>query len=140
MAFDALLAGWAFLIGRGLFGGVLAFNGLNHFRQTDEMAGMAESKGVPAPELAVYGTGSLLVLGGLSLVFGVYPLIGALAILTFFLGTTPWIHDFWNIDDPEEKQQQMTHFLKNTALSGGALILFALTTAGWPLSAGIGLL
>lgn len=140
MAFDAVLAGWAFLVGRVLFGGVLAFNGLNHFRQTDAMAGMAESKGVPAPELGVYATGVLLVLGGLSLVFGVYPLVGALALIAFFLVTTPWMHDFWNADDESEQQQQMTHFLKNTALLGGALILFALTATGWPFAASVGLL
>lgn len=140
MVFDALLAGWAFLVGRVLFGGVLAFNGLNHFRQADEMAGMAEAQGVPAPKFAVYATGALLGIGGLSLVFGVYPLVGALALVVFFLGTTPWIHDFWNVDDDGERQQQLTHFLKNTALLGGALVLFALTAAGWPLSAGVGLL
>lgn len=139
MAFDALLAGWAFLVGRVLFGGVLAFNGLNHFRQPDEMAGLAESKGVPAPKMAVFGTGALLVVGGVSLALGVYPLVGALALVAFFLGTTPWIHDFWNVDDPGEQQQQLTHFLKNTALLGGALVLFGLTSVGWPFSAGLGL-
>lgn len=139
MTFDALLAGWAFLAGRVLFGGVLAFSGLNHFRQVDGMAGMAESEGVPAPRFAVYGTGALLVGGGLSLAFGVYPLVGALALVAFFLGTTPWVHDFWNLEDPEERQQQLTQFLKNTALLGGAMVLFALTAAAWPLSAGLGL-
>lgn len=124
MAFDALLAGWAFLLGRVLFGDVLSFNGLNHFRQTGEMAGMAESNGIPAPTVVVIATGALLVLGGVSLVVGVYPLLGALALVAFFVGTTPWIHDFWNVDDTGEKQQQMTHFLKYPALLGGALALF----------------
>ena len=55
-----------FLLARVLFGGVLAFMGLNHFTGLDDMAGYAGSKGVPAPRLAVAFTGGLLVLGGLS--------------------------------------------------------------------------
>ncbi|MFB6304005.1 MAG: DoxX family protein [Haloferacaceae archaeon] len=140
MALNGLLSGWAFLVGRVLFGGVLAFMGLNHFQQPEGLAGYAESKGVPAPTLAVYGSGALLVLGGLSLAAGVYPVVGALAVAAFFVVTTPWIHDFWNVEDPDQRQQQMTQFLKNAALLGGALVLFALTAADWPFSAGLGLL
>lgn len=31
------------------------------------------------------------------------------------------MHDFWNEDDPQQQQQELTHFLKNTALLGAAL-------------------
>lgn len=41
------------------------------------------------------------------------------------------MHAFWAVDDPEQKQTEMTQFLKNVALAGGALMLFAIgTTAG----------
>jgi len=36
------------------------------------------------------------------------------------------MHDFWNIDDPEEKQQQINDFSKNTALLGAALVFVQL--------------
>lgn len=140
MTVDTVLAGWAFVLGRVLFGGVLAFNGLNHFMQTEQMAAMADANDVPWPTLAVYGTGSLLLLGGLSLVTGIYPVVGAVALVVFFVVTTPWMHDFWNIDDNDQKQQQLTHFMKNSALLGAALVLFSLTAAGWPMSAGVQLL
>lgn len=139
MPIDGLLSGWAFLLGRVLFGGVLAFNGVNHFLNADGMAEMAGANGVPAPRAMVYATGALLLAGGLSVVLGVYPALGALALLAFLLVTTPWIHDFWNLDDPEERQQQMTHFLKNTALVGGAFLFLGLAATDWPLAAGIGL-
>jgi len=45
-------------------------NGFNHFAQLNMMAGYAKSKGVPAPVLAVGGSGVLLFLGGLSLLLG----------------------------------------------------------------------
>jgi uncharacterized membrane protein YphA (DoxX/SURF4 family) len=83
-----------FLLGRVLFGGVLAFMGANHFLQADQMAGYAEAKGAPAPTLSVYGSGALLVLGGVSVVLGVLPLLGAAALAGFLVVATPMFHDF----------------------------------------------
>ena len=50
------------LVTRLLFGGVIAFMGLNHFLQTDEMTGYAQHKGVPAPQLSVIASGAALAL------------------------------------------------------------------------------
>jgi uncharacterized membrane protein YphA (DoxX/SURF4 family) len=122
----------AFLAGRVLFGGVLAFMGLNHFLQADQMTGYAEMKGAPAPRLSVYASGALLVVGGLSVVLGVAPLVGAAALATFLLVATPLFHDFWSVEDPEQQQQEMTDFLKNAALVGGALVLLAISGGSWP--------
>jgi len=56
----------AFLIGRVIVGCFCLMNGFNHFAQLNMMTGYAKSKGVPAPALAVGGSGVLLFLGGLS--------------------------------------------------------------------------
>ena len=54
MAFELTgSAGIALLVARVLVGGVLAFMGVNHFMNTEDMAGYAQMKGVPAPTLAV---------------------------------------------------------------------------------------
>ncbi|WP_137286638.1 DoxX family protein [Halorussus salinisoli] len=126
----------AFLVGRVLFGGVLAFMGLNHFLQADQMAGYAEAKGAPAPTLSVYASGGLLVLGGASIVLGVFPLVGAAALVAFLVVATPMFHDFWSVEDPERQQQEMTDFLKNVALVGGALVLLAVSGGSWPFALG----
>lgn len=68
------------LVARVLFGGVLAFVGLNHFLQTEAMAGYAGAKGLPAPRLATLASGGLLVAGGLGIVLGVLPAVSALAV------------------------------------------------------------
>ena len=60
----------AFLVARIVFGGVLAFMGLNHFGSVDEMSGYAEHEGLPAPRLAVVGSGLVLLGGGLALADG----------------------------------------------------------------------
>ncbi|WP_425601137.1 DoxX family protein [Haloprofundus salinisoli] len=132
VAFDGPAAGFAFLVGRVLFGGVLAFNGLNHFLDSDQMVGYAQAKGVPAPGLAVPLTGGMLLFGGIGIALGVLPTLSAGALVVFLLVTTPLMHDFW--DAPEGQQQsEMINFLKNVAMLGGALAFLALGAAGaWP--------
>jgi putative oxidoreductase len=112
-----------FLLGRILFGGFFLYNGINHLRNPKAMAPYAGSKGVPAPELAVKLSGVPLIVGGASLLLGVKPKLGALAILGFLAGVSPVMHDFWRNQDPEERSKNMIDFMKNTALAGGALAL-----------------
>jgi uncharacterized membrane protein YphA (DoxX/SURF4 family) len=129
-------AGTIFLLARVLFGLVLAFMGLNHFSDVEGMAGYAGSKGVPAPEFGVVASGAMLMLGGLGVAAGAYPVLAAGALVTFFVVSTPLMHDFWNAEDT---QGEMTHFLKNVALLGGSLAFLALGGADWPLAANVGL-
>jgi uncharacterized membrane protein YphA (DoxX/SURF4 family) len=128
-----------FLLARVLFGGVLAFMGLNHFTGLDDMAGYAGSKGVPAPRLAVALTGGLLVLGGLSVVTGAFVVLGAGALALFLLGSAVGMHDFWSVEDPQTRQTEMTQFLKNVSLAGAATGLLALGGVAWPYSVGLAL-
>ena len=127
----------AFLLARLLFGGVLAFMGLNHFRNADQMVPYAEAKGVPAAGLLVPLTGGLLVAGGLSIVLGVYPMLGAGAVALFLLVSTPLMHDFWAAPETEQ-QTELTQFLKNVTMLGGALVFLALASAPWPFALGLG--
>lgn len=141
MALETGFGGIAFFVGRVVYGAVLGFMGFNHFMDLDGMSGYAETKGVPAPRLAVLVSGLLLVVGGLAIVFGVFPVLGAAAIGVFFLGVTPIMHDFWTVDDPEQKQAEMTNFLKNTALFGATLLVLAVggAVSEWPYALNIGL-
>jgi len=135
--FGSTGVGIAFLLARLLFGGVLAFMGLNHFRNADQMVPYAEAKGVPAAGLLVPLTGGLLVAGGLSIVLGVYPLLGAGAVVLFLLVSTPLMHDFWAAPETEQ-QTELTQFLKNVTMLGGALVFLALASAPWPFALGLG--
>ena len=139
MALETTSGAVAFLGARVLFGGVLAFMGLNHFLQTDAMTGYAEAKGLPAPRAGVLGSGGLLVLGGVGIVAGVAPVLSAGAVATFLLASAVLFHDFWAVEDPEQQQTEMTQFLKNAALVGGALALLAVGDVAWPYSVGASL-
>jgi len=140
MAIEAGAGGVAFLLARVLFGGVLAFMGLNHFMQTDGMAGYAEAKGLPAPRASVLLSGGLLVFAGLGIAAGVAPVLSAGALAVFLASSAIIFHDFWSVEDPEQKQNEMTQFLKNAALTGGALALLAVGDVAWPYGAGVTLL
>ncbi len=110
-------------IGRMVFGGFFLYNGINHLRQRKTMAQYVEAKGVPQPELAVTLSAVPLLIGGSSLILGVKPKLGAMAIVGFLAGVTPVMHDFWTNEDPNERQANMIHFMKNLALAAGALAL-----------------
>jgi putative oxidoreductase len=125
----------AFLIGRVIVGGFFLMNGFNHFAQLNMMTGYAKSKGVPAPALAVGGSGVLLLLGGLSLFLGYHPTIGAALLVIFLLGASFGIHNFWTVQDQQAKLGEMTHFLKNMAILGLLLMTLAIPRP-WLMSLG----
>ncbi len=115
------------LVGRIIVGAYYLFNALNHLVfAPGQLTEYAASKGVPAPLLAVIVSGLLLLIGGLSILLGIFPRIGVLALVVFFLPVTFWMHDFWAIEDPQARMIQMVNFLKNLALMGSALIFLAI--------------
>ncbi|MDR9380625.1 MAG: DoxX family membrane protein [Natronomonas sp.] len=138
MMFETAGADVAFLLARVLFGGVLAFMGLNHFTSVEPMVGYAEFKRLPAPKLSVLGSGGLLVFGGLSVITGIIPSVGAGALALFLLASAVTMHDFWNAES-EDAQNEMTSFLKNVFGAGGALAFLALAGVAWPYALNIGL-
>ncbi len=122
-----------FLIGRALLGGFFLYNGINHFRQADTLAAYAKSKNVPAAKAGVIASGTMLTFGGTSLILGVKPKLGIAAIIGFLAGVSPLMHDFWNIEDPQQRQNDMINFSKNVALAAAALTLAGVEEP-WPAS------
>jgi putative oxidoreductase len=125
----------AFLVGRILIGGFFLISGFNHFARIKMMAGYAKMKGTPAPELAVGGSGLLLLLGGASLLLGFYPTIGVILLVIFLVPASFMIHNFWAIQDPQAKMGEMVNFEKNLAILG-LLLMTLLIAQPWPLSLG----
>jgi len=122
----------AFLLGRLIFGGFFLYNGINHFKQQKGLAQYAGAKNVPNPEQAVLASGIALAAGGASVILGLKPKFGALAIIGFLAAVSPTIHDFWTAEDPQQRQNDLIHFSKNMALLGAALALLGVEE--WPAS------
>lgn len=117
-----------FLAGRLVLGGYFLLAASNHFTKADMMAQYAKAKGVRAPKVAVLFTGALLALGGLSLVLGAYPSLGLAALAAFLVGVTPQMHAFWKETDPMARMGEQVNFMKNTALLGAVVALYAVPT------------
>jgi putative oxidoreductase len=121
-----------FLLGRLMFGGFFLYNGINHFKQQQALSQYAGAKNVPNPDLAVIASGIALAAGGSSIILGLKPRIGTLAIIAFLGTVSPLIHDFWSAADPQQRQNDMIQFSKNMALLGAALALIGVEE--WPAS------
>jgi uncharacterized membrane protein YphA (DoxX/SURF4 family) len=85
----------------------------------------------------VAGTGVILLVGGLSMLLGVYPVVGIILLTIFLLGVSFQMHNYWKVDDAQMKQIDMINFTKNMALVG-ALLMLLLQPHPWPMSLGIG--
>ncbi|WP_306359548.1 DoxX family protein [Nocardia sp. CC227C] len=113
------------LIGRVLFVVLFLGSGIGHLTQADAMAGYAQAKGIPSPKLAVAGSGVLMLVGALMVLFGVFADLGALLLVLFLVPTAFLMHAFWKETDATAKQTEMIQFNKDIALAGAALMLFA---------------
>jgi uncharacterized membrane protein YphA (DoxX/SURF4 family) len=116
-------------------------SGINHFAKLEAMTGYAKYKKLPAAKLGVLISGLMLVIGGLSVILGYYADLGALLLAIFLVLAAVIFHNFWKETDATAKQNEMLGFMKDIALAGAALILFALVAKygadldfGWVLS------
>jgi uncharacterized membrane protein YphA (DoxX/SURF4 family) len=114
------------LIGRILFGLIFVSSGINHFTQTEGMTGYAQFKKIPSPKLAVQGSGLVLLLGGLSVILGIWADLGAIVLALILSVMAVTMHNYWTISEPQAKQADMIGFWKNISMAGGAIFMFAI--------------
>jgi putative oxidoreductase len=122
-----------FLIGRIIFGGYFIYKGIYHFIGFGMMTQYAKMKGVPYPAIAQGMAGLMLLLGGLSIMFGIYPSVGIVLLVAFMVPVTLMMHNFWKLDDHQMRMADKVNFTKNMALLGAILMLFAIPSP-WHLS------
>jgi uncharacterized membrane protein YphA (DoxX/SURF4 family) len=112
--------------GRAIFGGFFFFSGLHHLMDRVTLVSYTAAAGVPYPDVAVLGTGALLVMGGIGLMTGLWPRVGAAMIMVFLVGVTPLMHAFWKDPEGPQRVANLGNFLKNVGLLGGACIAASL--------------
>jgi uncharacterized membrane protein YphA (DoxX/SURF4 family)/Skp family chaperone for outer membrane proteins len=71
------------------------------------------------------------IAAGTLLALGRFPRLAATALAATLIPTTLAAHRFWEETDPQRKQEQQVHFLKNVSMLGGLLIAAA-DTGGKP--------
>jgi len=120
---------YVLLAARVLFAFMFIGSGFNHFKHKDAMTGYAQFKKVPLPKLSVQLSGLLCILGGLSVILGVWTDLGALVLAVLLIAMAFKMHDYWNAD-AASKQVEMIGFLKNISMAGGALFIYAVNASG----------
>ena len=112
------------LIGRILIGAIFIVSGIAKLTDTAGTAGYMDMVGIPyAHQLAIVA-GIAELLGGVALVFGFLTRLAALGLILFMIPTTLLFHAFWNMEGAEAKTQ-MVNFMKNLAIIGGLMTVFA---------------
>jgi uncharacterized membrane protein YphA (DoxX/SURF4 family) len=114
------------LIARILFSAIFIVSGLSHIINNRRMSMYAESRKVPFPSLAVYVSGIMILLGGISVLLGFWVEVGALLIVVFLIPVATIMHNFWTIAEPTERQNELIYFMKDVALAGGAFLIWYL--------------
>ncbi len=123
--------GVVILIGRILFALIFIGSGvMGHLMQSEGTAGYAASRGLPSPKLLTQISGVLIALGGIAVILGVYLDVAVLGLVAYTLLAAFWIHHFWWDEDEMTQRMEMTNFMKNLAIAGGGLVLFALAALG----------
>lgn len=118
--------GLLILLARILFSIIFINSGIGHITNTAQMAQYAGSKNVPMPKAAVFISGVMILLGGLSILLGFWVNIGAWLLIIFLIPSAIIMHDFWNAEDPMDRQNEMIHFLKDLSLAGAAFLIWYL--------------
>jgi len=119
--------GLAFLLGRILFGGYFVAAGIRHvLTERAALTGYAEMKKVFAPNIAVIGSGVLLLVGGVGIIFWIYVQTAILTLLIFLIPVSFMMHAYWGESDPNMKMGDKVNFWKNMALAGALLIFLSI--------------
>jgi putative oxidoreductase len=119
------------LAARVLYTAIFLMSGLNHF--SSKVVAYAAAAGVPFASLAVPASGLLALAGGLSILLGYRARIGAWLLVLFLVPVTLMMHKFWAVNDPMMAQLQMTMFMKNLSMLGGALLISQFGSGPWSL-------
>ncbi|MBI4277411.1 MAG: DoxX family protein [Armatimonadetes bacterium] len=122
------------LVGRILYAAIFIRSGVNHLTKTDMLTQYAAAYKVPAARTLVIVSGVMILVGGLAVLTGWHPRVGAVLIFVALVGMTYYMHGYWRETEPMSQVSQMTHFMKNVAMAGAALLIIVRGTG--PLSLG----
>ncbi|HET9976841.1 MAG TPA: DoxX family protein [Burkholderiaceae bacterium] len=97
-------------------------------------AGYIASVGLPAPQLLAIGAGVLELAAGVLIIVGWQARWAALALAGFTLIATFIFHRYWALPAEQQMMQQLL-FMKNLAITGGLLFVFAFGAGTFALDA-----
>jgi putative oxidoreductase len=112
------------VVARILLALMFVLAGIGKLTGLEGTAGYIASKGLPAPMLLAAAAGALELGAGVLLIVGWQARWAALALATFTLVASFIFHNYWAMPEAQQMTQQLM-FLKNIAVVGGLLFVFA---------------
>ncbi len=125
---------WLHLMGRILFAMIFIASGMNHLMKLDDTSAYAASKGVPAAKAATVVSGVMMIACAIMIVLGWHRFIGAGLLVIFLIPKAFMMHPFWKESDPQASMNERSHFMKDLALAGAALLIAVYAGLPWPMS------
>ena len=113
------------LVARLLLALMFVLAGLSKLAGLEGTAAYIGSAGLPMPGVLALATAVLEIVGGVALAIGYQARIGALALALFTVVASVLFHNFWAVPADQAYVQQLM-FMKNLAVAGGLLFVFAL--------------
>src|ERR1700704_2913178 len=114
----------AALVGRILLAVIFIISGFGKIGGFEGTVGYIASKGLPMPQVVAALTIVVELGGGILLAIGYKARWAALALAVFTLLAAIIFHNFWAVEAAQKMNQQI-NFLKNLAMTGGMLMVFA---------------
>jgi putative oxidoreductase len=105
------------LLGRVLLAVIFLLSGFGKLTAISGTAAYFGAMGLPVPTATAVIVGLIELLGGLAVLLGFQTRIAAWVLAVFTIATALVAHTGW------ADQNQMIHFLKNVAITGGFLLL-----------------
>ncbi|MER9918149.1 MULTISPECIES: DoxX family protein [unclassified Mesorhizobium] len=105
------------LLGRILLAATFLLSGFGKLTAISGTAGYFGAMGLPVPTITAIVVGLIELLGGLAVLVGFQTRIAAWVLAVFTIASAFVAHTGW------ADQNQMIHFLKNVAITGGFLLL-----------------
>lgn len=112
-------------LGRALLSGMFIRGGYHAAKEPGGRVAMVEKAGLPQAEFLVKLDGTLMAIGGIFLALGIKPKHAALLLAVCLIPTTYVGHAFWDQETEQASDQQLTQFMKNTAMLGGLISVLA---------------
>jgi putative oxidoreductase len=116
--------GFPVVIARVLLALMFVLAGIGKLTGLEGTAGYIASKGLPAPMLLAIAAGVVELVAGVLLIIGWQARWAALALAAFTLVATVIFHNYWAMPAEQQMMQQLM-FMKNLAVTGGLLLVFA---------------
>ncbi|KAF7962746.1 hypothetical protein AWV80_15185 [Cupriavidus sp. UYMU48A] len=115
-------------VGRALLGSLFLISGLLKMGSFAGYSAWIASAELPMPSLLLVLAMTIEIAGGLTLISGWNAKWGALLLAVFLVPTTLIFHGFWRAD-LADSWNQLNHILKNIAILGGMLVIFAVESS-----------